>query len=61
MTAQAPSRLSKDHPAKKPGKTKAKEGEGKEALYAVSEHSLTGFLESEPDIYSVADIKVQYV
>jgi len=52
--------MPKDHPAKKPGKTWAKEGEGKETLYAVSEHSLSGFLESEPDIYSKADIKVRY-
>ena len=61
MTVQASSRLPKDHPTKKPGNSKAKEGESKEALYAVSERSLSGFLESEPDIYSVADIKVRYV
>ena len=59
MTAQAASRLPKDHPVKKQGKSKAKEGEG-DSLYAVSEHSLAGFLDNEPDLYSVADIKVRY-
>jgi hypothetical protein len=60
MNAQAASRLPKDHPVKKQGKSKAKEGAEKESLYAVSEHSLSGFLDNEPDLYSVADIKVRY-
>ena len=60
MTAQAASRMPKDHPAKKAGKPKNTEGDGKDALYAVAEHSLHGFLENEPDIYTVADIKVRY-
>jgi hypothetical protein len=60
MTAQAASRLPKDHPVKKPQKSKVKEGPGKDGLYAIEEHSLSGFLESEPDLYTVADIKVRY-
>jgi hypothetical protein len=60
MTAQAASRIPKDHPAKKPGKSRLKEEEGKDSLYEISEHSLSGFLESEPDIYTVSDIKVRY-
>ncbi len=60
MTAQAASRMPKDHPSKKTGTLKNKEGGGKDALYAISEHSLHGFLDNEPDIYTVADIKVRY-
>jgi hypothetical protein len=61
MTAQAAPRVRKDHPAKKSSsKQKIKEGEAKNLLYAVSEHSLSGFLEDEPDMYSVADLKVRY-
>ena len=60
MTAQAASRLPKDHPAKKPGKSRIKKAEGNDGLYVLSEHSLSGFLEDEPDLYSVADIKVRY-
>ena len=59
MTAQAASRLPKDHPVKKQGKSKAKEGGG-DSLYAVSEHSLAGYLDNEQDLYSEADIKVRY-
>jgi hypothetical protein len=40
-------------------KSPGKEGEAKDALYAVEEHSLSGFLENEPDLYTVADIKVR--
>ena len=59
MTAQATSRVAKSHPAaKKPVKSPGKEGEAKDALYAVEEHSLSGFLENEPDLYTVADVKV---
>jgi len=32
----------------------------REMLYAVAEQSLSGFLEDEPDLYSVADIRVRY-
>ncbi|MGB8820988.1 MAG: hypothetical protein WCC68_07365 [Methanoregula sp.] len=61
MTAQAASRVAKGHPAaKKMAKSSGKEGESKDALYAVEEHSLSGFLENEPDLYTVADIKVRY-
>ena len=61
MTAQAAPRVRKDHHTKKTSvKQKTKEGEAKNILYAVSEHSLSGFLENEPDIYSVSDLKVRY-
>ncbi len=58
MTAQAASRSPKDHPAKKGGRSQTKDR--KDGLYAVAEHSLSGFLDSEPDIYTVADVKVRY-
>ena len=62
MTAQAAPRVRKDHPAKKSSaQQKTTEGEGKNILYAVSEHSLCGFLEDEPDIYSVSDLKTRYL
>jgi hypothetical protein len=61
MTAQATSRVAKGHPpTKKMVKSPKKEGDAKDALYAVEEHSLSGFLENEPDLYTVADIKVRY-
>lgn len=61
MTAQAAPPGRRDHPAKKSSlKQKTHKGEAKNVLYAVSEHSLSGFLEDEPDIYSVADLKVRY-
>ena len=60
MTSQAAPRVRKDHPAKKSSaQQKTKEGKGKNILYAVSEYSLCGFLEDEPDIYSVSDLKVR--
>jgi hypothetical protein len=60
MTAQAASRGAKNHPAKKTAKSVGNEDTAKDALYAVEEHSLSGFLENEPDLYTVADIKVRY-
>jgi len=61
MTAQAAPRVRKNHPAKKSAaQQKTHEGEIKNILYAVSEHSLSGFLEDEPDIYSVSDLKGRY-
>jgi len=61
MTAQAAPRVRKNHPAKKSAnQQKPHKGETKNILYAVSEHSLCGFLEDEPDIYSVSDLKVRY-
>jgi hypothetical protein len=60
MTAQAASRLAKSHPAKKPVKSDGNDDTAKDTLYAVEEHSLSGFLENEPDLYTVADIKVRY-
>jgi hypothetical protein len=41
-------------------KSAGNEDTAKDALYAVEEHSLSGFLENEPDLYTVADIKVRY-
>jgi hypothetical protein len=61
MTAEAASRLPKDHPGKKSsGKPKKVPQKNKDLLTAVSEYSLAGFLEEEPDLYSVADVKVRY-
>jgi hypothetical protein len=61
MTVQAASRVRKDHPEKKSAERhKTPEDETKNALYSISEHSLSGFLENEPDIYSVSDLKVRY-
>lgn len=58
MTARAAPRVQKDSAGKK---TSGKKGTGgKRALDAMAEYSLSGFLEDEPDIYSVSDIKVRY-
>jgi hypothetical protein len=58
MTAQAAPRVPKDHPSKKAAGKKG--SRGTTALNAVAQYSLTGFLDEEPDIYSVSDIKVRY-
>jgi hypothetical protein len=51
----------KDHPAKKSSaRQKTREGQAKNVLHAASDHSLSGFPEDEPDIYSAADLKVRY-
>ena len=61
MTVKAASRTPKDHPGKKSSiKSKTKDGGRKNTLYAVSEYSLSKFLDNEPDIYTVADLKVRY-
>jgi hypothetical protein len=61
MTPQAAKGISGGHPAKKPGgKSKRTAGKKKAALYKVSEYSLSGFLDDEPDLYSVADLKIRY-
>lgn len=61
MTAKAASRVPPDQPGKRnaPPKKKA-EKKGGETLAALSEYSLSDFLESEPDLYSVSDLKVRY-
>ena len=60
MTAEAASRLPKDHHGKKSaGKLKKAPQKQKDTLCAVSEYSLSGFLDNEPDLYSVADVKVR--
>jgi hypothetical protein len=57
MTSRTPS----VHPAKKnTAQQKKTERQGKNALAALSEYSLSGFLENEPDLYSVSDLKVRY-
>ena len=57
MTAQAP----KDHPAKKnAAQQKKTDMQGKDAIATLSEYSLSEFLENEPDLYSVSDLKVRY-
>jgi hypothetical protein len=58
MTVQAESRVPKDHPTKPVAGKKG--SRDKTALSAISEYSLGGFLENEPDIYTVSDIKVRY-
>jgi hypothetical protein len=61
MTAQAASRVPADHPAKKNhARQKKTDKQGGNALEALSEYSLSEFLENEPDLYSVADLKVRY-
>jgi hypothetical protein len=61
MTAQAAPRAPTDHPAKKnTGRQKKTANKAKNALAALSEYSLSEFLENEPDIYSVSDLKVRY-
>ena len=61
MTAQAASGMRKDHRTKKSSaQQKTPEGKAKNFLSIISEHSLSGFLEDEPDIYTVSDLKVRY-
>jgi hypothetical protein len=61
MATQAASRAPADHPAKKNTIRQKKTGkQGKNALALVSEYSLSEFLENEPDLYSVSDLKVRY-
>jgi hypothetical protein len=61
MTAESAPRLPKDqHGKKSSGKPADKPEKKKDALYAVSEHSLSGFLDDEPDLYFVTDLKVRY-
>ncbi|MDO9324219.1 MAG: hypothetical protein Q7T80_04585 [Methanoregula sp.] len=45
---------------KNPAKRKMTEKQGRNAREALSEYSLSDFLENEPDLYSVSDLKVQY-
>jgi hypothetical protein len=60
MTAEAASRVPKDQHGKKSSGKPAKKPQHNDSLYAISEHTLSGFLDEEPDIYSVADLKVRY-
>jgi hypothetical protein len=61
MTAQAAKAAPADQPAKKnTGRKKKTDKRGKDALTALSEYSLSEFLENEPDLYSVSDLKVRY-
>lgn len=56
MTAQATPRVTRSHRAKKSAREK---DPGEDTLCAGEEYSLSGFLENEPDLYTVADIKVR--
>jgi len=58
MTSQAAPRVHKGSGGKQAPDKKG--SRGKAALDAIAEYSLSGFLENEPDIYSVSDIKVRY-
>jgi hypothetical protein len=61
MTAQAAPREPSNPPVKKnPARQKKTVRKDKNSLAAVSEYSLSEFLENEPDLYSVADLKVRY-
>jgi len=61
MTAQAASRVPTDPPAKKNStRQKKTDKQGRNALEVLSEYSLSEFLENEPDLYSVSDLKVRY-
>jgi len=61
MTVQAAPRVRKDHHTKESSpKENTEEGGTKKILYAISEHSLSGFLDDEPDIYSLSDLKARY-
>jgi hypothetical protein len=61
MTARAAPRVPREtHTKKASEKPVKKDRKIKDTLYAVSEHSLSGFLDNEPDIYSVTDLKVRY-
>jgi hypothetical protein len=60
MTIKAAPQATRSPSAKKTAKSVGDKNTGKDALYSVEEHSLSGFLENEPDLYTVADIKVRY-
>jgi hypothetical protein len=58
---EAASLMPKDHHGKKSGGKAAKKPQKeKDMLTAAAEYSLSGFLDNELDLYSVADIKVRY-
>ena len=61
MSTEAAKRVSGSHQGKKPaGKPKRMAGKKKAGLNKVSEYSLSTFLDDEPDLYSVADLKIRY-
>ncbi|MFA4848460.1 MAG: hypothetical protein WC626_01910 [Methanoregula sp.] len=61
MITQGASRVPTDHPAKKnPSRQKKKDRQGKNALAALPEYSLSEFLENEPDLNSVSNLRVRY-
>jgi len=61
MTTQAAPAAPTDHSAKKDtGRQKKTQAPRKNALARLSEYSLLEFLENEPDLYSVSDLKVRY-
>ena len=61
MTAQAAPRAPANPSVKKNiARQKKAVRKGKNSLAALSEYSLSEFLENEPELYSVADLKVRY-
>ena len=61
MAAQAAPRASANPPVKKnTARQKKTVRKDKSSLAAVAEYSLSEFLENEPELYSVADLKVRY-
>ncbi len=61
MTAKAAARVPPDPSEKKSALHRKKTGKKPGAtLAALSEYSLSDFLETEPDLYSVSDLKVRY-
>jgi hypothetical protein len=58
MTAHAAQPAQRETAGKKASGKKS--SRDKDVLDTVAEYSLSGFLEAEPDIYTVSDIKVRY-
>jgi hypothetical protein len=51
---------SKEHQGKGVSVKQAKVKSVKNALHEISEYTLSEFLENEPDLYSISDLKVRY-
>ena len=61
MVVQAGSRNAGEGSLRKTsGRQPEGKGKSRDALHQITEYSLREFLESEPDLYTVADIKVRY-
>ena len=53
-------RIIREERKKSEGKAAKKQQKQKDMLSAISEYSLSGFLNDEPDLYCVANVKVRY-